>query len=50
VTIFARGIQRPDTLHNLGFILFFVVYTAYNELYKKTSVLLILFTSFFILG
>jgi hypothetical protein len=50
VILFGRGVQNPDTLHNLGFILFFVVYTAYIKVYRKTSVLLILFIGFFILG
>lgn len=29
-------------------MIFFVVYTAYEEIYRKTSVVLILFISFFI--
>lgn len=35
-------------MKNLGYILFFVIYTAYIDCYRSTSVLLILFISFFI--
>jgi hypothetical protein len=37
-------------MRNLGFMLFFVFYTASEYLYRKTSKLLVLFISFFIIG
>lgn len=37
------------SLRNLGYMVFFVVYTAYENIYRKTSKLLILFMSFFIM-
>ena len=37
------------SLRNLGYMVFFVIYTAYENIYRKTSKLLIVFMSFFIL-
>lgn len=46
--MFLKGISNINNIKNLGFMIFFVVYTAYEEIYRKTSVLLIIFISFFI--
>ena len=39
-----------NRLRNLGFMLFFVVYTASEYLYRKTSKILVVFIAFFICG
>jgi hypothetical protein len=46
--LFLNGITNINNMKNLGFMIFFVVYTAYVDIYRKTSALLILFISFFI--
>lgn len=48
--LFFSGISHINNARNLGYMLFFVVYTAYEQVYRKTSLLLIFFISFFILG
>jgi hypothetical protein len=48
--VFVYGLKNLYTVKNLGFMVFFVVYTAYEWLYRKTGVILILFTSFFIVA
>jgi hypothetical protein len=48
--MFVHGLRDLYTVQNLGFMIFFVIYTAYEELYRKTSVLLIIFISIFIVG
>lgn len=48
--LFFNGISNLNNFKNLGFMVFFVVYTAYEEIYRQTSILLILFTSFYIFG
>jgi len=48
--LFLNGISNLNNLKNLGYMLFFVVYTAYEEVYRKTGVLLILFNASFIMG
>jgi len=50
LTLFLIGIADFNNLQNLGFMIFFVIYTAYEEVYRRTSKLLILFIGFFILG
>lgn len=50
VIIFLKGASNINTLKNLGFMIFFVLYTTSEYLYRKTSRILILFTAFFILG
>ena len=50
LTLFLKGISNVNNVKNLGYMLFFVVYTAYEEVYRKTSFILILFNSFFIIG
>lgn len=50
LTLFFNGITNLNNVKNLGYMLFFVVYTAYEEVYRKTSWMLILFNSFFIFG
>lgn len=48
--VFLYGLKNLYTVKNLGFMVFFVVYTAYEWLYRKTGVILILFVSFFIVA
>ena len=48
LTLFLNGISDINNMKNLGFMVFFVVYTAYEEVYRKTSRLLTLFISMFI--
>jgi hypothetical protein len=48
LTLFLKGISNINNIKNLGFMIFFVIYTAYEEIYRKTSVLLVMFISFFI--
>jgi hypothetical protein len=42
--------KNVNTLRNLGFMMFFVIYTASEYLYRHTSRIMILFTSLFIFG
>jgi hypothetical protein len=37
-------------MQNLGYMAFFIIYTAYEWIYRKTGKMLIFFISFFILG
>jgi len=48
--LFYVGVKKINTLQNLGYMSFFIVYTAYEWIYRKTAKLLILFISYFILG
>jgi hypothetical protein len=48
--LFIYGCKKLNNFKNLGFMLFFCFYTAYEDLYRKTSVLLIIFISIFIVG
>lgn len=47
--LLVRGLHKVDHFLNLGYILFFVVYTANEGFYRKSSRLLTVFISFFIL-
>jgi len=47
--LFVSGLEHLNTLKNLGYMIFFVVFTAYEWLYRKTSWVLSVFISFFIL-
>ena len=50
IAIFINVSDKLNKLRNLGFMLFFVAYTASEYLYRKTSKLLVLFIAFFIGG
>lgn len=50
VILFLQGSDNLNSARSLGFMLFFVVYTAYPETYRSTSFLLIIFISFFIVA
>jgi len=50
VYLFSSGYRSLNNFKNLGYMVFFVVYSAYEEIYRKTSILLLLFLSYFILG
>jgi hypothetical protein len=45
-----ESITSLNNLENIGFMVFFVVYAASETIYRKTSFLLVIFISFFILG
>lgn len=47
--LFIMGMFKMN-LYHMGLMFFFVVYSASQELYRRTSVLLIVFTAFFIWG
>lgn len=47
--IFYYGMQEINLLMNLGFMIFFTIFTAYEEIYRKTGFLLLYFISYFIL-
>jgi len=48
--LFIYGCGQLNNFKNLGFMLFFCFYTAYEDLYRKTSVFLIIFISIFVVG
>ena len=50
IAIFINVSGDLNRLRNLGFMLFFVVYTASEYLYRKTSKVLVIFIAFFICG
>lgn len=50
VALFINGSNNLNHLRNLGFMLFFVCYTASEYLYRKTSKLLVIFVVFFVGG
>lgn len=50
VILFINGAGQLNNLRNLGFMIFFIVYSASEEAYRKTSSLLVIFLSYFILG
>jgi len=50
IIILERGISHLNCFNNLGYLVFFVLFTAYEAFYRKCLWLLILFTSIFILG
>jgi hypothetical protein len=50
VYLFQRGVGRLDCFNNLGYVVFFVVYTAYEGVYRSTAGILMFFTSCFIVG
>lgn len=50
VILFCSGVKNLNCVNNLGYMAFFVVYTAYEHIYRKTCRILIFFSSFFILG
>jgi hypothetical protein len=50
LALFVRGREDLNSLRNLGFMIFFVVYTASEALYRKTQKVLVIFLSGFILG
>lgn len=48
VYLFYRGVSDLDCFNNLGYMIFFVVYTAYESIYRKTGGILIFFTASFV--
>ena len=50
ICLFIKGSAEMNQLRNLGFMIFFAVYTASESLYRHTNKLLIVFNAFFIFG
>lgn len=50
VALFLNGSNSLNSMRNIGFMVFFVIYTTSEYLYRTTSKLLTMFISFFILG
>lgn len=50
ISLFIKGILNLNCINNLGYMGFFAIYTAYEDIYRKTGRILILFSSIFILG
>ena len=50
VMLFINGSNNLNHFRNLGFMVFFVVYTTSESLYRKTSKTLIFFITIFIFG
>lgn len=50
VLIILLYMGMKESFQSIGYMIFFVMYASSNTLYRKTSVLLIIFTSFFIWG
>jgi hypothetical protein len=50
IVLFAIGSSNINNAKNMGYMLFFMIYTAFEELFRKTAVLLIIFNSSFILA
>lgn len=48
--LFIRGITDLNNILNLGYLIFFAVYTAYENIYRKTSMILVLFIGQRIIG
>jgi hypothetical protein len=44
------GCSNLNNFKNLGYVLFFCFYTAYEDFYRKTCALLILFIATYIVG
>lgn len=50
ITLLGLGVQNLNSINNLGYLAFFVIYTAYESAYRYSCRILILFNSVFILG
>mmetsp|Transcript_34734 Transcript_34734/g.53328 ORF Transcript_34734/g.53328 Transcript_34734/m.53328 type:complete len:348 (-) Transcript_34734:7663-8706(-) len=50
IALFINGADNLNHFRNLGFMVFFVMFTAYETLYRRTSFLLTIFVGFFIFG
>lgn len=50
VLAFLLYMGMKESFQSIGYMLFFIIYSSSNTLYRKTNVLLIIFTSFFIWG
>jgi hypothetical protein len=48
--LFVRGFSNLNNILNLGYLIFFAVYTAYENIYRKTSLILVLFVGQKIIG
>jgi hypothetical protein len=48
--IFVRGVRQINNAMNLGFMIFFVIFTAYESIYRRTGFLLIMYISVFVLA
>lgn len=50
ITLFVIGILDVERMRNMMFVLFFVVYTAYYEVYRRTTIVLLTFVQLYILA
>ena len=50
VILFINGAGKLNNFRNLGFMIFFIVYSASEEAYRKTGNLLVIFLSYFIVA
>jgi len=48
--LFYSGMEKINNFQNLGFMLFFLLFTAYEDLYRRFGFLLSIFISIFIVG
>ena len=49
LAVFMTGVSALEEYKSLGFMVFFIIYTAYESVYRKTSFLLVIWIAFFIL-
>jgi len=50
ILLFTKGVLNLNCINNLGYMGFFVIYTAYENIYRKTGTILIIFSSVFIVA
>lgn len=48
--LFVRGFSDLNNILNLGYLIFFAVYTAYENIYRRTCIILVLFVGTKIVG
>lgn len=50
ISLFIKGVVKLNCFNNLGYMVFFAIYTAYENIYRKTGIVLMIFSSIFIIG
>lgn len=50
IALFTKGVLNLNCINNLGYMGFFVIYTAYEDIYRKTGSILIVFSAVFIVA
>lgn len=48
--LFYNGMKNLNSIQNLAYMAFFVIYTAYEEIYRQTSKILVIFVASIILA